>query len=50
MDHLYEVNPGRSLILPENFGTLRFSFGRQTSRAEVEAAAAALVDAIRSLR
>ena len=22
MDHLYEVNPGRSLILPENFGTM----------------------------
>jgi cysteine sulfinate desulfinase/cysteine desulfurase-like protein len=39
----------QAIGLAPEYGTVRLSFGRETTRAEVERAASILVDAVRSL-
>ena len=39
-----------AIRLPPAYGTVRFSFGRETTAADVERAAGILVDAVKSLR
>ena len=39
-----------AIYLPPDYGTVRLSFGRETSAPDVERAAAILIDAVKSLR